>query len=137
MDLDPGIVSVVASVLALAGTLALALASVKNARKQAASDDRSAQMQASDEIASGSKTLLEEYRIEVNKLRNELIYVTIETNKLKNVKREVEELKEWRQDVIDFLILLLGGSKANEQQLIDAHLEPVFTTPDMPEWLEE
>lgn len=116
------------AVLSLAGSLF----SVFVALMIAVLSLRGKSMEASGEIASGARELLEEYRKEINKLKNQYIRVSID---MENISTELDEIKVWREDVIDFIVPFIAGSKMNEQQSIEAGLVPDYPLPDLPAWL--
>ena len=103
------IVSIIVAVISLIGTIIVAIFSVKNT-----------QITAADEISSGATNLLAEYRKELD-----------------TVKLELGELKSWKLDMIDFFVPFVEGSKLNEQQLLDAGIEPFYRLPELPEWFRQ
>ena len=107
--------------LSLSGTIIMALANIKNT-----------QIQASDEIASGSMKLLEQYRQEIakNKMQREEMQKEID-----DLTVQMNKFRQWQADVIDFVIPFIEGSKANEKQLIDADIVPAYQLPPLPNWL--
>ena len=128
-ELDPAVIvaviSLIGTIITLTGTIALGFWSYRSEKRKAETSERTATAQASDEIATGSSTMLREYRVERENLRSEL----------KCIRDELNELKLWKMDVIDFLIPFVQGSKANEQELIRNGIEPPYRLPEVPEWL--
>jgi len=108
---DPAVIvatiSVIVAGISFIGTVVVALVGFK-----------STQVGASDEIASGATALLVQYRQE-----------------LTDVQTEVKDLKSWRDDVTDFIVPFIEGSKKNERQIINAGMVPAYNLPPLPEWL--
>jgi hypothetical protein len=107
-------VAFIAAILSLAGTIYMANTGVKNA-----------QLHASDKIAIGSVELLDEYRLERR----------IDRREIENLRNEMAEFRKWKREVTGFIIPFIEGSKANERQLIEADLIPVYKLPPFPKWL--
>jgi hypothetical protein len=115
---DPAIIVAIGALIgagfSLVGTLVMARSNVKNA-----------QMNASDKIAIGSSELLEEYRKERREDRRELA----------RLQKEMDEFRQWKREVTGFIVPFIEGSKANERQLIEADMVPVYKLPPLPAWL--
>jgi hypothetical protein len=108
------VIALIGAGFSLLGTVIMALANVKNT-----------QMNASDKIAIGASALLDELREERDQDKAEL----------KLIKHELEEIKLWRIEVTGFIVPFIEGSKANERQLIEADMIPVYKLPPFPAWL--
>ena len=120
--LDPTIVvasiSIIVAVISLAGTLYMAKVGVHNA-----------QLSAADKIAIGSSELLEEYRIELKKERDQRRSCNAAIDEM---KVEIDRLKRWKNIITAFIYPLVEGSKANEAQLIELAEIPRYRVPPIP-----
>jgi len=122
------VVAIVVAVISLIGVLRMAQANVKNTK-----------LSASDKIAIGYSELLDDVREERKKDRDEIAALkeTIEkySKAFDEYKTEIDALKAWQDDVNEFIVPFIEGSKKNEEQLINAGLVPVYKLPPLPEWL--
>jgi len=86
-------------------------------------------LSAADKIAIGSSELLEEYRIELKKERDQRRSCNAAIDEM---KIEIDRLKRWKNIIAAFIYPLVEGSKANEAQLIELAEIPRYRVPPIP-----